>query len=163
MREDEEAIRRTLGEYSQHCDDGRFDEWAELFTADARLVVAGPFRRMPAYLIDILIRIAALFIAGFAIRLLGVAGGRDAIKEYMMTVQAAGRRGMHVTTNSLVDVDGDTATTTTDYLFVRPTTDGLAIIAAGRYHDHLVRDEARWRFRERSITMLSAAAGGTDG
>jgi uncharacterized protein (TIGR02246 family) len=134
VREDEEAIRRTLGEYSQHCDDGRFDEWAELFTADARLVVAG-----------------------------SVTQGRDAIKEYMMTVQAAGRRGMHVTTNSLVDIDGDTATTTTDYLFVRPTTDGLAIIAAGRYHDHLVRDEARWRFRERSITMLSAAGGGTDG
>jgi uncharacterized protein (TIGR02246 family) len=136
VREDEEAIRRTLGEYSQRCDDGRFDEWAELFTADARLVLAGT-----------------------------VTEGRDAIKEYMMTVQAAGRRGMHVTTNSLVDVDvdGDTATATTDYLFVRPTTDGLAIIAAGRYYDRLIRDETRWRFRERSITMLPAAAGGSDG
>lgn len=134
MREDEEAIRRTLGEYSQHCDDGRFDEWADLFTADARFVLAGT-----------------------------VTEGRDAIKEYMMTVQAAGRRGMHVTTNSLVDVDGDAATATTDYLFVRPTTDGLAIIAAGRYHDRLVRHESRWRFRERSITMLPAAAGGSDG
>jgi uncharacterized protein (TIGR02246 family) len=134
VREDEEAIGRTLGEYSQHCDDGRFDEWADLFTADARFVLAGT-----------------------------VTEGRDAIKEYMMTVQAAGRRGMHVTTNSLVDVDGDTATATTDYLFVRPTPDGLAIIAAGRYHDRLVRDETRWRFRERSITMLPAAAGGSDG
>ena len=62
-----------------------------------------------------------------------------------------------------VDVDGDTATATTDYLFVRPTTDGLAIIAAGRYYDRLIRDETRWRFRERSITMLPAAAGGSDG
>ena len=66
---------------------------------------------------------------------------------------------MHVTTNSLVDVDGDTATATTDYLFVRPTADGLAIIAAGRYHDQLVRDEARWRFRERTITMLRRRPG----
>jgi uncharacterized RDD family membrane protein YckC len=37
--------------------------------------VAGPFRRMPAYLIDILIRIAAIMMAGWAIRLLGFAGG----------------------------------------------------------------------------------------
>ena len=64
-----------------------------------------------------------------------VTEGRDAIQEYMMPMQAAGGPCMHVTTNSLVDVDGDTATATTDYLFVRPTTDGLAIIAAGRYHD----------------------------
>jgi uncharacterized protein (TIGR02246 family) len=134
VREDEDAIRRTLGEYSQHCDDGRFDEWADLFTSDARLVLAGT-----------------------------VTEGRDAIKEYMTTVQAAGRRGMHVTTNSLVDVDGDTATATTDYLFVRPTTEGLAIIAAGRYYDTLVRDRMRWRFQERSITMLPAATGGSDG
>ena len=39
--------------------------------------------------------------------------------------QADGRRGMHVTSNSLVDVDGDgTATAATDYLFVRPTDGG---------------------------------------
>ncbi len=37
--------------------------------------VAGPFRRMPAYLIDILIRIAAILVARWAILLLGVAGG----------------------------------------------------------------------------------------
>jgi uncharacterized protein (TIGR02246 family) len=134
VKEDEEAIRRTLGEYSQHYDDGRFDEWAELFTADARLVLAGT-----------------------------VTEGRDAIRNHMMPIQAAGGPCMHVTTNSLVDVDGDAATATTDYLFVRPTTDGLSIIAAGRYHDRLVRDETRWRFRERSITMLPVVAGGSGG
>jgi uncharacterized RDD family membrane protein YckC len=37
--------------------------------------VAGPFRRMPAYLIDILIRIAAILVARWAILLLGIAGG----------------------------------------------------------------------------------------
>lgn len=134
MKEDEEAIRRTLSEYSQHYDDGRFDEWAELFTVDARLVLAGT-----------------------------VTEGRDAIRKHMMPIQTAGGPCMHVTTNSLVDVDGDAATATTDYLFVRPTKGGLAIIAAGRYHDSLVRDGMRWRFRERSITMLPAADGGSDG
>jgi uncharacterized protein (TIGR02246 family) len=132
VKEDEDQVRRTLGEYSQRCDDGRFDEWADLFTEDARLVLMGK-----------------------------VTEGRDAIRKYMMTVQPAGSRGKHVTSNSLVDVDGESATATTDYLFVRPGVEGLAIVAAGRYHDRLVRDGATWRFSEREITMLEAPAPGT--
>jgi uncharacterized protein (TIGR02246 family) len=134
--EDEDRIRRTLSEYSQHFDDGRLDAWADLFTEDARFVVAGK-----------------------------VTEGRAAIRGYMASVHAAGGRGMHVTTNSLVDVDvdGDTAKATTDYLYVRPTADGLAIIAAGRYHDRLVRDGTAWQFRERAISMLTAEPPSTDG
>ena len=41
MSQVEEEIRRTIGGYSQRLDDGRFDEWAELFTEDARLVLMG--------------------------------------------------------------------------------------------------------------------------
>ena len=134
MREDEDQIRRTLGEYSQRCDDGRFDEWADLFTEDARLVLSGQ-----------------------------VTKGRDTIRQYMMTVQSANSRGMHITANSLVDVDGDSATATTDYMFVRPTAQGLAIIAAGRYYDQLVRDGMQWRFREREITMLTTPIRTSDG
>jgi uncharacterized protein (TIGR02246 family) len=130
--EDDDQIRRTLGEYSQWCDDGRFDEWAELFTEDAQFVLSGQ-----------------------------VTEGREAIRKYMMEVQATGSRGVHVTTNSLIDVDGDTATASTDYLFVRTTAEGLGIIAAGRYHDQLVRDGGQWRFRVRAITMLGSPAGGS--
>jgi len=125
MGEDEDQIRRTLSEYSQRCDDGRFDEWAELFTEDARFVLAGQ-----------------------------VTAGRDSIRALMTGMMPPGRRGQHVTSNSLVDVDGDSATVITDYLFVRPTADGPTIVAAGRYHDRLAREGRRWLFRERSITML---------
>ena len=38
----------------------------------------------------------------------------------------------------------------------RPDRGRPGIVAAGRYHDRLVRDGRRWRFRERSITMLGA-------
>ena len=41
MGEDEDRSRRTLSEYSQRCDDGRYDEWSQLFTEDARFVVSG--------------------------------------------------------------------------------------------------------------------------
>jgi hypothetical protein len=70
---------------------------------------------------------------------------------------------MHVTTNSLIDVDGDGASATTDYLFVRPTPEGLGLIAAGRYIDQLVRDDGRWRFHVREITLLTAAEATSDG
>ncbi len=120
-----EEIRRTLAQYSQLCDDGRFDEWAELFTEDARLVLGGQ-----------------------------VTEGRSAIRSHMATLQPDGARGKHITSNPLVDLDGAAARVTTDYLFVRPGTDGLGILAAGRYYDHLVSDGRRWRFHRRTITML---------
>jgi 3-phenylpropionate/cinnamic acid dioxygenase small subunit len=127
--DDEHLIRRTLAEYSRWCDDGRFDEWADLFTPEARLVIGGEATE-----------------------------GRESIRALMAEVQSEGRRGMHVTTNCLVDVDGDRASASTDYLFVRPGPEGMAIIAAGRYYDRLVRDADRWRFEERSITLMAAPA-----
>jgi uncharacterized protein (TIGR02246 family) len=130
--EDEDQIRRTLSEYSQRCDDGRFDEWSELFTEDARFVLSGQ-----------------------------VTEGRNSIRTLMTAMMPDGRRGQHVTSNSLVEIDGDSATATTDYLFVRQTADGPTIVAAGRYHDRLARDGRRWRFRERSITMLGGPEGGS--
>jgi hypothetical protein len=85
--------------------------------------------------------------------------GRDDIRAFMEEVQPPEGRGKHITANSLVDVDGGTATAHTDYLFVRPTGQGLVPIATGRYHDALVRHGARWRFRQREITLLGPPAG----
>jgi hypothetical protein len=72
-------------------------------------------------------------------------------------------RGKHITSHSVVDVDGDYAAATTDYLFVRPTPDGPAVIAAGRYYDQLARHGHRWQFRERAITILGVPGGGSGG
>jgi ketosteroid isomerase-like protein len=132
VSQDEDLIRRALSEYSRRCDDGRFEELADLFTEDARMMVLDQ-----------------------------VFEGRAALRGYLEMVQADGSRGLHVTTNSLIDVDGDRATAATDYLFVRPGAQGLAIIAAGRYLDELVRDGSRWRFRARTITMLGVPSGGS--
>lgn len=130
MSDDVEQIRRTLGEYSRLCDDGRFDEFADLFTADARLLMLGEEIE-----------------------------GNDAIAATMASVQPDGARGLHMTANPLVDIDGAEATATTDYLFVRPAVDGLAVVAAGRYYDRLRRDEDRWRFSERRITLMGRDGG----
>jgi uncharacterized protein (TIGR02246 family) len=129
---DEDQIRRTLAEYSHACDDGRFDDLADLFAPDARLSVLG-----------------------------NVASGRDAIRTSLAGAQPEGRRGVHITANTVVDVDGDSATAETDYLFVRATGVGaVEVVAAGRYRDTLVRHPDRWRFAVRAISILGVPDGG---
>ncbi len=43
--EDELAIRRLLAEYCQYLDDGRFDDWIDLFSTDVDLIVMGMRKR----------------------------------------------------------------------------------------------------------------------
>jgi uncharacterized protein (TIGR02246 family) len=123
--DDEDQVTRTLARYCQYLDDGDFDRWVELFTEDARLLFAGL-----------------------------TSEGRPDIRAFMEQVQPPEGRGKHITANALVDVDGDSASAHTDYLFLRPTAEGLVPVATGRYHDELVRDGEGWRFRRREITLL---------
>lgn len=85
----EHAIRRTLAEYCQLLDDGRFDEWVEVFTEDGVLAVMGH-----------------------------VARGRAAVRQLIEPVQQSDARGRHVLSEPLITVDGDTATAVTDYCFI---------------------------------------------
>ncbi|MFM8304932.1 MAG: nuclear transport factor 2 family protein [Actinomycetota bacterium] len=61
-------------------------------------------------------------------------------------------RTKHVTTNLVVEVDGDTATARS-YYTVFQQTDALALqaIIAGRYHDRFERVGGEWRFADRLI------------
>lgn len=125
---DEEAIRRTLALYCQFCDDGRFEEWGELFVDDARYRVMGRTHE-----------------------------GRAAIRAFIEKGQPPEKRGKHVCANPFIEVDGDTAQARTDYVFVARGEDGLTITSAGRYHDRFVRDGHRWRFAERRVVFMGDA------
>ena len=127
---DEDAIRRTLAEYCQFCDDGRFDELADLFTADATFHVLEKAHQGPSQ-----------------------------VRAFMEKAQPPERRGRHVCSNTVIDLDGDTARVFTDYVFVaRSDGETFAIISVGRYHDRLVKDHDRWRFAERRIVFLGGQA-----
>ena len=127
---DEDAIRRTLAEYCQFCDDGRFDDFADLFAEDASFHVLDKTHE-----------------------------GRSQISAFMEKAQPPERRGRHVCSNTVIDVDGETARAFTDYVFVARTDgDGFTIISVGRYHDRLVKDHDRWRFGERRIVFLGGEA-----
>ena len=128
METPQQAIRDVLTRYCMLCDDGRFDEWADLFAIDASFVVMGNVHR-----------------------------GRSAIQAFIEAGQPPERRGRHAGMGSLVDVNeaGSTAKAWTDFLFVSQQRE---ITVIGRYHDELAvdPDDGRWRFTLREIVFLGA-------
>lgn len=113
-----------MARYAMLLDDGRFEEWADLFTEDAQFHVMGQTQH-----------------------------GRADIQAWITQAQPPKRRGKHVLANSLIEVDGwgGTATAWTDYIFVAQ--DGT-VTSQGRYHDRLERGgDKRWRFTLREIVF----------
>lgn len=118
------AVRRTLAEYSQTCDDGRFDEFGECFTADAVVVVLGREVR-----------------------------GRTAIREWIANAMPPERRGKHVCVDPIITVEEDRATASSDFMFVARDAGGWRITTAGRYLDELHLDGDRWLLSRREIVL----------
>ena len=124
---DEEGIRRTIAQYCLFCDEGRFEEWADLYTEDAKFTVMGVTHV-----------------------------GRDEAKAFIEKGQPEERRGKHCCFNTVIDYDGDgddRARASTDYIFVNRE---KQITSAGRYVDVLVKQDDRWRFAEREIVFLGS-------
>jgi SnoaL-like domain len=122
---DEVLIRQTLARFCLLIDDGRFDELTEWFTADGTVIVRG---------------------ASFV--------GRDAIRNWLSASNPPDKRGKHLTTNIVVDVDGDHADCAADFLFLNFVDGQLNPAFVGRYADQLVRVEGRWLFKSRTIAIL---------
>lgn len=118
-------IRRTIAAYCHTVDDGRFDDFAELWAPDAVLRVLGDEVR-----------------------------GRDAITEWMARAQPPEKRGRHLTLNPLIAVAAaDRATATSDFVFLGRVDGGWRITVVGRYLDEFVPIDGRWRFASRTIVM----------
>ena len=119
-----DGVRRTLVQYGQLCDDGRFAEWIDLFTADAQFQVLGRTYT-----------------------------GHDAIRAFIEASQGPDQRGRHLPSDPVIDLGGDgrTACAWTDYVFLDQA---RTVTSVGRYHDELVQgDDGRWRFTRREIVF----------
>ena len=123
---DELGIRRTLAAYCQHLDDGDFGALAHQFTADGTIQ--------------------------FEDR--NGATGRAEIEAWFAETSAPGRRGRHLTVNTIIELDGDQATVRSDFAFLGFLHGELRPLFAGRYHDDFVRDEGRWLIRQRTAVFL---------
>jgi 3-phenylpropionate/cinnamic acid dioxygenase small subunit len=131
---DQELIRRVLAEFIQLRDDKRFAEWVDLFTEE------GTFEYGSHHLV-----------------------GRSAIRE---NVEALLRndRGKHLCVNSIIDVSGDTASVSSDFVKVNPMEDGsgatgYGIGTMGRYEDHFVRQGREWKIAKRKVHIMSPTSG----
>jgi uncharacterized protein (TIGR02246 family) len=129
--EDHEAVRRLVALYCQLCDDGRFDEWTDLFTEDATFTVMGQTHT-----------------------------GRAALKAFMERSQPPEARGKHCTFEPLIELAGDEGKVWTDYIFVGTVGEKgrLGVTSAGRYHDVVRKEQGTWRIAARTIVFLGEAS-----
>lgn len=123
---DEEAIRGLLATYCQTVDDGRFDEWEQIWTDDATFTVMGTAH-----------------------------AGRAALRSFIEAAQPPERRGKHLTVNHVVEVRGDEATAASDFAFAGKVDGGWVITQVGRYLDRLERTPEGWRIAAREIVLGS--------
>ena len=126
--EDVEAIKRLKARYCAYCDDN-YDAAgiAALFTEDA--VWDGGMR--------------------------GRAEGREEIREFFKRSPDRISFAVHMVTNSMVEVDGNTAKGTW-YLFQPCTwTEGnRAVWGSAKYHEEYVRVDGDWKFRNLKLTSF---------
>jgi uncharacterized protein (TIGR02246 family) len=124
--EEKEAIRDLMSEYCFYVDNGEFEKFAALFTAD------GIFETGP----------------------LGKLQGRRAIHDFIAAHVpriGEGPARKHCTLNHLIRVNGAEARAESYIVVLRDSADGIIASLAGRYEDQLVKDDGTWRFKVRKI------------
>jgi uncharacterized protein (TIGR02246 family) len=125
---DKDEIRELLARYCFALDAGRFEEMAALFTQDGVWETA-----------------------------FGTGTGRDGIVAQARSISTEPRpRRVHLTTNIVIDLDGDTATVRSNWVLVQNSAAGPVIGSGGGYADRLVRAGGRWLFKHRTIDRYIA-------
>jgi hypothetical protein len=128
---DREAIRELLAIYCFKLDAGLHEEMAALFTEDGTWDTAFGTGTTRAGIVAQLQKIAALS-------------------------QGPRPRRAHLTTNIVIELNGDTATVRSNWVVIENTTQGPGISSGGEYRDQLVKQGGRWLFRYRKIDRFVA-------
>jgi uncharacterized protein (TIGR02246 family) len=120
---DKDEIRELLARYCFALDAGRFEEMAALFTPDGVWETA-----------------------------FGTGTGREGIVAQARSIATGERpRRVHLTTNIVIDLDGDTATARSNWALAQNSDAGPVIGSGGAYADRLAKVDGRWFFRQRTI------------
>lgn len=124
------AIREVLAIYCFRLDAGDMDGMAALFTADG------------------------VWETDF-----GKGTGRAGIAEHGRSPRAHGNprpRAVHLCTNIVIDLDGDTAAVLSNWTTVQNSETGPKIGSAGGYSDRMVKQDGKWLFVHRKIDRFIA-------
>ena len=127
--EDREEIRRVLMDYGRFLDRRDFESFARLFAEKDGEWIGG----------------------------MGKAKGRQAILDLMEETIGVNSLGIepnnyHLFANDSIDLDGDSATAVTKWVFMVPNADGQPEpFYLGHYEDTLVREKGQWKFLRRVV------------
>jgi hypothetical protein len=103
---------------------------------------------------------AALFAEDAIFTVLDVRLRGRSIVQFMIDTRSFDS-GKHITLNPAIEVSGDTATATSDFLYIGKGADGQYSFATdppphfGRYFDRLAKVDGTWRFAERSVQVYN--------
>jgi len=128
--EDREEISQLLIDYGRLLDQRDFAAFSRLFSKDAEYVGGGGAQ---------------------AVR------GPKAIGAFLEDIFRRNPSGLssssaHLFANATIEIDGDTATAVSKGLFAARDQDNRpAPIMLATYHDKLVREDGRWKFRRREV------------
>ena len=120
-----DEIRELMAAYAMAMDACRFAEVGACFAADAEWITN-----------------------------YGAARGPDEIAKFIsniVPVKGEGPQRKHYITNIIIRVDGDTASSVSDYLIIRESENGLIPVMGGTYKDRFVRTSAGWRFSRKEL------------
>ncbi len=74
----------------------------------------------------------------------------DSYRSMLIIHEDGTPRTRHLTSNPIIEIDGDTARVRSVYTVLQQAGDSpLGVIISGRYHDTLERIDGRWRFTQR--------------
>lgn len=125
---DKDEIRELLARYCFALDADRFEEMAALFTPDGVWETA-----------------------------FGTGTGRAGIVAQAHSIAAGARpRRVHLTTNIVVELDGDSATARSNWALIQNSADGPVIGSGGGYFDRLAKIDGQWLFSHRTIDRYIA-------
>ncbi len=123
--EDKEAIRDVFAAYCFRMDDGDYRGVAELFAEDGEWISSYSHAHGPDEIVAML--------------------------SHNIPDPKSGIIRKHFVMNSLIQVDGDTATARASYLVFVGEGQGPKPIVCGCYEDVLIRQKDGWRFKTRRL------------
>lgn len=127
--DDKDEIRELLARYCFALDEERFEDMAVLFTEDGVWETA-----------------------------FGTGTGRGGIVAQARSISTPGRpRRVHLTTNIVIDLAGDSASVRSNWLLFQNGDAGPVIGSGGGYFDQVVKQDGRWLFRHRRIDRFIKA------
>jgi hypothetical protein len=127
---DKNVIREVLATYCFHLDNYRFADMAALFTEDGTWDTA-----------------------------FGKGTGRAGIVAQAESIGQPGAprpRRVHLTTNIIITLSGETATVVSNWTVIQNSANGPKIGSGGAYQDEMVKQNGQWLFHYRKIDRFLA-------